>query len=209
MQSFFEKIEWSPSIGDPSLMGWVTVLAYFACALKSHQVYRAHERIFNPPVKRQIRLWLGVTLIMTALGINKQLDLQSFFTATARYFAWQQGWYEHRQTLQKVFIVTIGLLGLSGMAALAAVYYKIIRLHALAILGLCSLGIFVLIRASSFHNVDAFLGAQWLGIKANWGFELTGIALVYINARQLLRKRRPIIDISISHSSKSAKIENS
>ncbi|MFL0800338.1 MAG: hypothetical protein K6L80_07820 [Agarilytica sp.] len=208
MQNFFEKIEWSPTIGDPSIMGWLTVLAYFACALKSLKVYRASERIFNPPAKRQLRLWLGITVIMVALGINKQLDLQSFFTASARYFAWQQGWYERRQVFQEFFIVTIGLLGLAGMAALIVFYYRLIRLHALAIIGLISLGVFVLIRASSFHNVDAFLGAQWLGIKANWGFELMGIALVYINARQLLRKRRPIIDINITHSPKPAKTEN-
>ncbi len=209
MRSFFEKIEWSPAIGDPSIMGWLTVLAYFVCALKGMQVYRSNSRIFNPPAKRQIHLWLGITLIMIALGINKQLDLQSFFTASARYFAWQQGWYERRQVFQEFFIITIGILGVCGMSALIALYHNVIRLHALAIIGLCSLGVFVLIRASSFHNVDAFLGAQWLGIKANWGFELTGIALVYINARQLLRKRRPIIDINISHSSQPAKTEHS
>ncbi len=190
-------------------MGWLTVLAYVACAFKSLQVYRSKDRIFNPPAKRQIHLWLGITVIMIALGINKQLDLQSFFTASARYFAWQQGWYERRQVFQEFFIVTIGLIGLCGMSALLAFYYKVIRLHALAIIGLSSLGVFVLIRASSFHNVDAFLGAQWLGIRANWGFELSGIALVYINARQLLRKRRPIIDINISHSPTSVKTENS
>ena len=37
---------------------------------------------------------------------------------------------------------------------------------------------FVVIRAASFHHVDAFLAARLGGIKWNWILELGGIAVV-------------------------------
>lgn len=195
MYDFFDKIGWSPSIGDPSLVGWLTVAAYFLCAYKSLQVVKSSQRIFNPPMQRQRLLWLAITGIMLFLGVNKQLDLQTFFTATARHLAWKQGWYEDRHLLQQIFIWTLGLAGLTSITALFLLYYKVLRLHAFAIVGLCALLVFIMIRASSFHNVDSFLGSRILGIKMNWLLELSGIALIMLNTRKLMRKRRPLIDI--------------
>lgn len=194
MQSFFEKIEWSPSIGDPSLMGWLTVAAYFLCAWQSFKVHQSGERIFQQLIVRQKRFWLATACVMLALGINKQLDLQTFFTATARYMAWQQGWYEERQTYQRIFIATIGCAGVLVFSFLAVMYYKVLRYHAFAIAGLAFLMVFVFVRATSFHNVDAFLGAQWLGLRMNWLLELGGIGLVYWNTRKLMRTKKPLID---------------
>lgn len=196
MGHFFDKIGWTPSIGDPTFMGWFTVFAYFYCFYKCLMVLKYNDRIFIAPIPRQHVLWVGIATVMFFLGINKQLDLQTFFTASARYFAMEQGWYENRRLYQKAFIISIAIAGLCIMAALFAMYYKIIRIHLFAIVGMCVLIVFVLIRALSFHNVDHFLGASLMGFKANWLFELSGITLVFYNARILVLRKRPLVDLN-------------
>ncbi len=196
MQNFFTAIEWSPGIGDPSVMGWLTVLAYFICAFKALRVTRNYELIFNAPILRQKWLWAALTAAMVFLGINKQLDLQTLFTATARWLALEQGWYAERRSMQIAFIATIGVLGLVSMCFLLFFYRASIKRHLLAIVGICLLLVFVFARATSFHQMDHIIGMQLLGLKLNWVLELGGIALIYINARKLLWQRRPLVDLS-------------
>ncbi len=50
---------------------------------------------------------------------------------------------------------------------------------------------FVLIRASSFHNVDVLLSARLGGVKWNWIFELGGIAVVGLAAFRIAIARPP------------------
>lgn len=196
MQSFFTQIEWSPSIGDPSVMGWLTVLAYFVCAYKAFRVTRDYDRIFTPPILRQKWLWVGLTAAMVFLGFNKQLDLQTLFTATARWLAFEQGWYAERRAMQVAFIATIGIVGMVSMGFMFFFYRASIKRHLFAIVGICLLLIFVFARATSFHQMDHLIGMRLLGLKLNWVLELGGIALIYINARKLLWQRRPLVDLS-------------
>ncbi len=195
MEAFFNRIEWSPGIGDPTFMGWFTVFAYFLCFYKCLQVIKYSDRIFIDPFKRQRVLWLALVGLLFFLGINKQLDLQSFFTATARYLAMEQGWYDQRHAFQKTFIIAIGAAGVTAMIALCILFHKIFRLHLFAIIGVCVLIVFVLVRALSFHNIDGFLGTKFLGVKANWALELSGIFLIYYNAKKLVLSRRPLVEL--------------
>ena len=99
--------QWSPQIGDPTIAGWATVVAYALCAVLSFmallRVEDRRERIF----------WGLVTLAMLTLGVNKQLDLQSVLTAAGRCLSQLQGWYEERRVFQRDFI--IGLLMAAGL----------------------------------------------------------------------------------------------
>jgi hypothetical protein len=53
-----------------------------------------------------------------ALGVNKQLDLQSALTELGRILATDGGWYDSRHRVQRVFILAVGsaavLVGLRG-----------------------------------------------------------------------------------------------
>lgn len=195
MEQFFARIEWSPGIGDPSAIGWLTVLAYFLCAYFSFRVLKYSDRVFDPPIMRQKVLWLFITVAIGFLGINKQLDLQSLFTATARYLALEQGWYQDRRALQVAFIYSIAALGLVFMLGLILVYKRVLKAHLLAIIGLCSLVVFVVVRATSFHDMDSLIGRQVFGIYLNWLLELGGIALIAYNAIKLYERRRPLINL--------------
>ncbi len=77
---------WSPRIGDPSLMGWLTVGVYLLAGLVALWVL-ASARFPAATRGRERLFWLFVALILFFLAINKQLDLQSYLTAVGRCVA--------------------------------------------------------------------------------------------------------------------------
>ena len=104
----FQAYGWQPVIGDPSVMGWVTVGAYFLTSLIALRLVLISRRHFSADTYlAQQRFWLVVSLLMLALGINKQLDLQSLVTAMGRYYAVRDGWIEHKRYVQVGVIVSI------------------------------------------------------------------------------------------------------
>ncbi|WP_131655679.1 hypothetical protein [Methylocucumis oryzae] len=116
---------------------------------------------------------------MLALGINKQMDLQSLLTAVARYFAKEQGWYEQRRQFQLLFIKSV--LASATLTIVFLIWYMrdALKNNALAICGICFLAAFIAIRASSFHHVDIFINTTVLNVRFNWIMELSGIFFGY------------------------------
>src|SRR5262245_43699548 len=121
---------WSPQIGDPTVAGWATVVAYAVCAVLGFLALRRAQS------NRERNFWGLVTLAMLCLGMNKQLDLQSMLTAAGRCLSQLQGWYEERRVFQRHFI--IGLLTAAGLFLAAALWLMRGRLrrNGLALLGL-------------------------------------------------------------------------
>jgi hypothetical protein len=168
---------WHPGIGDPSIGGWVTVAAYFGTAILAYRALRLsksrHERSL-------VVFWLLMLCVLVLLGINKQLDLQSWFTEVGRDLAKSQGWYEERRAVQTSSIAALVLCGLTGTMVLTVSMRRVIGHIVGAVLGLGFLVTFVVLRAASFHHVD-----QWLGsgvVRLNWALELGGIALIALSA---------------------------
>lgn len=166
---------WRLGIGDPTIMGWLTVAAYLGAAILAGNASRTGST-------GQRRFWLALAVMLFALGVNKQLDLQTWFTLTAKRIAQAQGWYEQRRFVQFAFIVLIGI----GSLAAAWLGLRVVTRNGpklwLPLTGFCLLLCFVIIRAASFHHVDQFLRFQLAGVKMNWLFELTGIAMVAAGA---------------------------
>lgn len=172
---------WVPGIGDPSPMGWVTVAAYLGAA--------AHCAVLARAGRAGVAFWAGCALLLLLLGLNKQLDLQSALTEIGRFFALRHGWYGQRGTVQLAFIGAVALGGLAGLAVALRLAWPLTRGRVLALAGLAFIGAFVLIRASSFHHVDAFLGRSLGGVYWNWILELGGIALAWSGAALEHRRR--------------------
>ena len=128
--------------------------------------------------KYEIGFWRFVAILMTFLGFNKQLDLQTLFTQIGRYFAHVGGWYEQRQTVQFLFI--IGLSCVAGVTAftLLWIFRKLATEIRIASAGLCILVAFIVIRAASFHHVDRFLGGHLVGLRWNAILELGSIIII-------------------------------
>jgi Mn2+/Fe2+ NRAMP family transporter len=128
-------------------------------------------------------------VVLLALGINKQLDLQTAFTEVMRVVAREQGWYETRRQYQYVFIGAAVVLATSAGAALITATWRLDRALKLAALGLVFVLAFVTVRAMSFHHVDALLGTRVLRVRVNWMFEIGAIAVVIVGS--VLRLMRP------------------
>jgi hypothetical protein len=170
--------QWRPGIGDPTLLGWATVLAYLAAAVACWRAAAAENQRTRRRDERSTPFWSRMALILVFLGVNKQLDLQSAITVLGRYLAREQGWYNQRQEYQTLFIIIVAAIGCAALGWFAWIARRASRGRLLALLGLIFVLAFILIRASSFHHIDQILGVRLAGLKANWILELGGIGCV-------------------------------
>ena len=174
---------WSPEIGDPTLFGWLTVLAYAVAAWlcgRAAQVGPKGER----------RFWFILCGILAFLCINKELDLQSLLTAVGRGVSREQGWYEQRRDYQLFFIVALGLVALVMTLALLAMMRRARWPVLGGIAGLAMLLTFIVVRASSFEKMDRFINSFLLGARTNHVMEFGGIAIVALCAVAARSQRR-------------------
>jgi hypothetical protein len=185
---FISQIRWRPQIGDPSFMGWVTVVAYGAAAVLCFIAAFREQAADAGETRSRRRMWLGVAILMSFLCINKQLDLQSLLMDVGRVLATQEGWYAQRRAVQRWFVIAVAVAGALTFVIIAWKIRTILRERMLLLLGLSSLLTFIVIRAASFHHVDVLLGLHIVGLRINWILELGGIVLVALGAAQAIRR---------------------
>jgi hypothetical protein len=181
---FVRHITWRPEIGDPSLLGWITVTAYAAAAIAAFAADSKAALGRRGP-------WLMVALLMAFLCVNKELDLQSLVTDVGRALSREYGWYEARREVQKWFVAVV--LAGAGLASIVLImrFRDFWRSRRLLGAGLAFLLTFVVVRAISFHHVDEFLGVRLGGVRMNVFLELGGIAMVLWAAiRDVSRRTR-------------------
>ncbi len=178
MIAFWEQIRWRPGIGDPGIIAWLTVVAYFTvaglCLLRARR---------DPG-----RFWRTAAGLLIFFGINKELDLQSLLTDIGRVLAHNWNFYHQRRIVQWSFI---GFIGIAGAAGLAWVWPRVAgdASKRLTLIGFVSLFCFVMIRASSLHAVDGILGIFLFNIaKVNWVIELSCLSLIAAGCVRNLRR---------------------
>lgn len=180
--------QWSPGLGDNHPMGWLTVVVYLVAAFAAASAARSMPGS-DPRTRRERAFWWGAAGILLALGVNKQLDLQSLMTMIARCHAQLSGWYDVRRIVQEAFIYLIAAGAVVVLGLMALLLRGILGRIWPALLGLGFVCLFVVIRAASFHHVDVLLGSTAAGIKLNWLLELPGPTLVALVA---LRRRKAV-----------------
>lgn len=174
---------WEPGIGDPTVMGWVTVAAYFVTmALCMFMCFFSWRDWGHGEALNAFLFWAFLSAFTLFLGINKQLDLQTFFTELAKDVAKEQGWYQQRHTLQAAFVASVGAIGMTCFIALGWLMRRAPGIYAVALAGAAFLLCFVFVRAASIHHVDEFLKSDIGGAKMNWILELGGILGVGVAA---------------------------
>lgn len=173
---------WSPTIGDPTPAGWLTVAAYALCALLAVAVLLARAG----GSARAKTFWLFLCLAMAFLAVNKQLDLQSLLTATGRCISRQQGWYEDRRSVQRGFIEALLVIIVVVLAGSLFWMRHDLRRNGMALLGLVLVAGFVAVRAVSFHHFDEVINFRVRDVRFNVIFELAGLVLIAVNALFLL-----------------------
>ena len=172
---------WRPGIGDPTVMGWLTVFAYFGVAVLCFR--RSRKAIASPGARGECLFWGGLTAILVILGFNKQLDFQTLLTLTGRKIAIAQGWYENRRPVQLIFVCLVALAAIAGFAF----FWRLVRAQSgelwISLLGLVLLVAFVVVRAASFHHADTLISFRPLGIRMNWVLELGAIGIIGFGTR--------------------------
>lgn len=180
-----ENNHWVPSIGDPTLIGWLTVAVYFIVALIFLKATVISKN--DNPIKV---LWGFLTLSLIFLGINKQLDLQTLFTLIGKSLAIEQGWYQYRKITQITFIVLVGLIGTTGLILLFKKYKSTSFEIKIILIGCMVLFSFILIRASSFHHMDVFINMKIIGARMNAILELGGLSIIAAGVLKYLYKNK-------------------
>jgi len=176
--------QWSPQIGDPSVIGWVTVAAYavtgYFCMTAARKE-RARDR----------RFWALLSIIMLFLAVNKQLDLQSALTAAGRCMSKMQGWYGQRRAVQLAFILALIASSVTIMLIALITLRHALRRIGIALLGFGLVLTFVAVRAVGFHDVDRLISTTIAGARVNWILELSGLILILANAVWACRASAP------------------
>ena len=178
---------WRPGVGDPTLLGWLTVAGYlvaFGLCWRAHETARG-----RPQGVRLAHTWAALASCMLLLGVNKQLDLQSLLEQLGKAAAFAGGWYAQRHLVQLWFVFLLA----AGSAAAGLGAFLLLRSYAeelwLAATGTALLAAYMLTRAAFFNHVnwDGHEG----GAVATFHFvlELAGIACVAAGARRAVRRR--------------------
>jgi hypothetical protein len=183
------QINWTPGIGDPSLLGWLTVVAYFVVSITCVACARkiGKENSLENAAGHRCLWWFCATVLLL-LGINKQLDLQTLITEVGKVAAKHQGWYEQRKSVQAVFIAGVACGGLLSLIFLWRTFRTIWNDNWLTLFGLIVLVCFILIRATSFHGIDSMLGLELSGLSLNWILEFGAITCIWVSAVLTLKK---------------------
>ena len=190
LQSFQCAVDlWLPGFGDPTVTGWAATVGYFGAAFLA---FAATGGGANGLPKKQhafVRFWQLMTVLLVLLGINKQLDLHSLGNGYLRCAAQSGGWYQDRHWLQAIFVVIFPIAGAALVLAASWCFRGVLKANAMAVIGTILIASFVVLRAVSFNHLDQLIGADVPGETAGAVLELTGIALIAINAGWLVRRR--------------------
>jgi hypothetical protein len=184
-----QQFRWHLEIGDPSLLGWLTVAAY---ALTVITAFAAARRAGRAPglAGGSRAIWLAVAALMTFLCLNKQLDLQSLLTDIGRILSSKQGWYEQRREFQKWFVLGVLAASLLGSLFLLIRFRAFWKNHLLLSSGLLFLLSFIVFRAVSIHHFDTLIGKRFENPENTGFIEFAGIALIWLAAIRDYRNPR-------------------
>jgi hypothetical protein len=173
------QFNWTPGIGDPTVAGWVTVVLYFAAALSCAIAAR---RLANAPVgnRNETLAWATIAAAFVALGINKQLDLQTALTELGRVVIMNSEYRELKSVVQLSFIAFVAVVCIVSGLTLYGLMRRTSSATSLALMGTTFILGFVFIRAASFHHIDRFISARFLLLKWNWIVEMGGINVVLV-----------------------------
>lgn len=170
MMDFLQRGLFSADMAD-----WITVCAYMIAAGLSWRAANAaylrraaHERMF----------WIGSAAALVFLGINELFDFQTLLTIVAKMQAQSAGWYDNRKPVQYAFIVGLGIGGVAITLALLWFVRRLATSVKIALAGFIFIGMFVLVRAASFHQVDAILVSGYQAFNLGSIQEMAGILIV-------------------------------
>jgi hypothetical protein len=147
--------DWTLGFHDSTPLDWAITLGYLGAAGLCLFAWRKQRNVRIDPSTHVRGFWLVMGIVMVLLGINKQLNFQTLLTDIGREAATQEGWFERRRSVQRLFVVTFTVIGLAAVGAVCWWVRHAWRNYFLALSGLFLSGVYAVIRAASFHHVLA------------------------------------------------------
>src|SRR5262249_39019652 len=122
--------------------------------------------------------WWLLAALLGALGLNKELDLQTLLFDLGRRMAKSEGWYDERRAVQAVFTLALAI-GMGGALWAARSYFReFASQNPAAIAGLGFLCVFVLFRACSADHLWRVGDEEYDDKSWSWVLEVAGLALL-------------------------------
>lgn len=166
-------------IGDPTPLGWATTLAYLVAAMVA--AWAAWRAVAGA----RAFLW-ATALGLFALGVNKQLDVQTWIFQVGRDATIEAGLYEtHRADVHLAAAVIAGVIGVAIVVAIVVMVRRVVRAAALLLLGALLLMAYVVIRQAIFHGIEPL--AAYDGDASIAAIEIAGVVMVAMGALRLAR----------------------
>jgi len=177
--------------GDPTFLGWLTTAVYLVtavlclfCALSVKRLYPGSDP------RPHALIWGGLSFLLFFLGLNKELDLQTWFTSTVKRIAWEQGWYAYGQRAQVLFLLAFAVVGFVVVVVVAWSVRRYWRSYIFLLLGVVAILRFIAVRIATFYGIQIpELSRYTGGIRINWLLELIGLLLIAAAALLNLRRR--------------------
>lgn len=124
---------------------------------------------------------------MMALGINKQMDLQTPLRNFGSAVLAAGGWQWYRQTAQAWAVMAIATLGVTVLGLAVVSLRQCWRQYRLFLFGVMVLAAFVVIRTAALEHLGAPLGGSDVPGCLPLAMEMTGATCVGLSA--VLKRR--------------------
>jgi hypothetical protein len=168
---------------DQSIVGYTITAGYLLSSLLLFYSLFCRANCYESMgSKHNTLLWSASATLALLLGINKQLDLQTYLTQWGRDLFRNWGIYSGRRTAQLyASVLMISLI-------VAAAFYGIVFVRRVGwglkvtILGLAICMAYVVLRLISIHHVDHWFRVDIGGWKMSWIVELTGVGVTLVGA---------------------------
>lgn len=170
---------WVPGLHDATPIGFALTAAY---AVAFVLVVRAFRRVLASRDAGLCAFWAFSTVWLGGLGLNKQLDLQTWWLESE---SGSEGEVD-RRALQSLFVRGVLLIATFAAVLLGRFARRHGRSTHPAVAGLVLLGGFVVLRAASFRPLHPFPGSAPDTLNA--ALEGGGILLLGLGAREVLRR---------------------
>lgn len=181
---------WLSRSGDTTFWSWMITALYVLVIILA---FRYLKKIRSD--RDYHMLWLAISIFLLAMGINKQLDIQTLFLMSGRYTFFKLGLWRYGRTAIKI----LALLIFGGTAF--AILWVFIRtrpvLHRAksAVAGVLILIFFALIRAGSMLGIRDILIIQYI-IWHIHALELLGLLLILLSLAmnfRSIKKGSPVL----------------
>jgi hypothetical protein len=173
------------AISDTRGQAWILAVAYAAVALLALRARAASH------VQRERLVWALSAAVLVTFGAAKQLNLQEILTNWLRTWFREHNIYQSRLILQVAFLLVV----------LSTAWFILIRLKAwlksssssvkIASMAMAALVAFVLVRAASFHALDAMMTTKIAGLRSGWWIEFAALGVVAAAAGTSVRENHP------------------